>query len=168
MNKQRTEILNQRKVEQKINRIAFQVIEEHYDQKDIVLAGILGNGYTLASLISKKVEANSSIKVQLIELKLNKKDPLHSAIELDNAEVELEGACIILIDDVLNSGRTMMYAMKAFLDSNIRSLKTGVLVNRSHNRYPVHANYVGMSLATTLKEHIEVVLEDDHCGAYLV
>ena len=168
MDKQRTEILNQRKVEQKINRIAFQVIEEHYDQKNIVLAGILGNGYLLADLIAKKVEENSSIKAHLIELKLNKRDPLNSAIELSNNEMVLEGACVVLIDDVLNSGRTMMYAMKAFLDANIRSLKTAVMVNRSHNRYPVHANYVGMSLATTLKEHIEVILEEDLYGAYLV
>ena len=168
MDKHRTEILNQRMVEQKINRIAFQVIEEHYDQKEIIMAGILGNGHTLAGLIAKKVTANSSIDVHLIELTLNKKDPLHSKIELNTSEVNMEGACIILIDDVLNSGRTMMYAMKAFLDSSIRSLKTAVLVNRSHNRYPVHANYVGMSLATTLKEHIEVVLEKDNYGAYLV
>lgn len=168
MDKFRTEILNHRKVEQKINRIAFQVIEEHYDQGEIVMAGIHGNGYLLAKLIAEKVTSNSSIKVRLLELRLNKKDPLHHPIELSDVSKSHEGACIILIDDVLNSGRTMMYAMKAFLDTSIHSLKTAVLVNRSHNRYPVHANYVGMSLATTLKEHIEVVLEDEQYAAYLV
>lgn len=152
-------ILNHQQILQKINRIAYQIYEDHYDQKEIILAGIASSGYTFAAMLKEKLESISKIKVELIELRIDKKNPLSSPVKLPIENAVIKQKTVIVVDDVLNSGKTMMYGLKAFLDAPLKSLSIAVLVNRSHKRYPVNANYVGLSLATTLKEHIEVSFE---------
>jgi pyrimidine operon attenuation protein/uracil phosphoribosyltransferase len=106
--------------------------------------------------------------VQLVELKINKKNPIRSDVNLQLSQTELTNKSIVLVDDVLNSGRTLIYGMQAFLQAPVKSLSVAVLLNRSHKRFPVNANYVGLSLATTLKEHIEVHFDDpNNFAAYL-
>lgn len=160
-------ILNHQKIEQKINRIAYQIYEDHYDQKDLIIAGIVDNGLVLAELIVKKLKKISDLNVRITPLKIDKRNPLKREIEIEVNEKDLENQTIIIIDDVLNSGKTMMYAIKPFLSIPVRKIGIAVLVDRSHKRFPVNADYVGMSLATTLKEHIEVKLEKGNYGAYL-
>lgn len=156
---ERTLILNNLQIQQKVNRIAYQVYEDHYDEKKLIIAGIAQQGYEFAKMISKKLQEISPLELSLVELKIDKRNPVDSNISLNFSEKELKGKCILLVDDVLNSGRTMVYGAKYFLEWPIKKLSIAVLVNRSHKRFPVFANYEGLSLATTLKEHVEAVLD---------
>lgn len=153
-------ILDHQKIEQKINRIAYQIFEDNYDQKELIMAGIASNGYRLAEILAKKLQSISPIKVKLLELQINKKNPLKSKVEIDLEPKDFKDKSVILVDDVLNSGKTLMYGLQVFLAAPVKNLSVAVLVNRSHKRYPVYADYVGLSLATTLKEHIEVSFDD--------
>ena len=123
------------------------------------MAGIVKNGFLLAERISKKLMEISSIKVKLAEIKLNKKDPLSEKVKINLSENVLKKNVVIVVDDVLDSGRTMMYAIDPFLKYQVKRLITVVLVDRDHHSYPVKADYVGISLATTMQEHITVELE---------
>jgi pyrimidine operon attenuation protein / uracil phosphoribosyltransferase len=151
-------ILNSKQIEQKINRIAYEIYENNYDEKSIVIAGIARNGFLLAKRISDVLQNISQIKIQLIEIKLNKENPFENNIKLELSEKDLKNKVIILVDDVLNSGKTLMFGTKLFLNSPVKRLTTAVLVDRGHNRYPIKADVVGLSLSTTLQEHITVEL----------
>ncbi len=156
---EKTPILNHQQIMQKVNRIAYQIYEDHYDDKEIIIAGIANNGFTFAQMLQKKLESISSIQIKMIELHIDKKKPIGNEPEIGISEKDLKNKSVILVDDVLNSGRTMMYGLQCFLKAPLKRLATVVLVNRSHKRFPVNANYVGVSLATTLKEHIKVDFE---------
>lgn len=155
----KTLILNSKQIEQKINRIAYEIFENNYDEKDIVIAGIASNGYLLAKRIAGVLQNISKIKVQLIEIKLNKENPFSTDLEIKLTDKELKNKVIILVDDVLNSGKTLIFGAKLFLNSPVKRLTTAVLVDRGHNRYPIKADVVGLSLSTTLQEHITVELD---------
>ncbi len=164
----RTKILDHQKIEQKVNRIAYQIYEDNHEVDQLIIAGIANNGFVFAQLLAEKLTEISEIKIILKELIIDKKNPVESKVKLDLTSDEIKDQVIILVDDVLNSGKTMMYGLKHFLNAPIKKLSTAVLVNRSHNRFPVSANYVGMSLATTLKEHIEVSFTEDDYSACLI
>jgi pyrimidine operon attenuation protein/uracil phosphoribosyltransferase len=136
--------------------MAYQIYEDHYDQQEIILAGIQENGYLLAKMFRDKLKEIAPFEVKLEALTIDKKNPIQSKLELSISDKELKNKCIVVVDDVLNSGKTMIYGLQAFLGAPVKKLSTAVLINRSHNRYPVKADYIGMSLSTTLKEHIEV------------
>lgn len=163
----KTQILDHKQIEQKINRIAYQIFENNYDQEQLIIAGIASNGFILAQLLADKLREISPIEIILEELHINKKDPIKSEVSLNlNSEAILKKS-IIVVDDVLNSGKTMMYGLQYFLTAPLKSLSTAVLVDRSHKRFPVNADYVGMSLATTMKEHIEVSFDNGNYTAFL-
>ncbi|MDF2438669.1 MAG: phosphoribosyltransferase [Bacteroidota bacterium] len=151
-------ILNSKQIEQKINRIAYEIYENNYDEKSIVIAGIAKNGFLLAKRIADVLQTISQIKTQLIEIKLDKENPFENNVKLELSEKDLKNKVIILVDDVLNSGKTLMFGTKLFLNSPVKRLTTAVLVDRGHNRYPIKADVVGLSLSTTLQEHIAVEL----------
>ena len=155
----KTLILNSKQIEQKINRIAFEIFENNYDEKKIIIAGIDGNGYLLASRIADVLKNISQIKTNLIHIKIDKKNPMGKDIEISLSEKELTNKVIVLVDDVLNSGKTLTFGSKPFLNTTIKRLITAVLVDRGHNRYPIKADYVGLSLSTTLQEHITVEIK---------
>jgi pyrimidine operon attenuation protein/uracil phosphoribosyltransferase len=157
MNK--TLILNSKQIEQKINRIAYEIYENNYDEKEIVIAGIAKNGYLLAKRIADVLQGISKIKAQLIEITLDKENPFNSELKLTLSDKELKNKVIILVDDVLNSGKTLIFGAKLFLNAPVKRLTTAVLVDRGHNRYPIKADVVGLSLSTTLQEHITVELK---------
>ena len=154
MNK--TLILNSKQIQQKINRIAYEIYENNYDEKEIIVAGIAGNGFILAKLIVDVLKNISAIKTKLIEIVIDKKNPISTKIEIALSEKELQNKVIILVDDVLNSGKTLIFGAKPFLTTPVKRLTTAVLVDRGHNRYPIKADFVGLSLSTTLQEHITV------------
>ena len=154
MNK--TFILNSKQIQQKINRIAYEIYENNYDEKAIIIAGIASNGFILARHIDEVLQKISPIKTQLIEVVIDKKNPLSTDIKLSLTDKELQNKVIILVDDVLNSGRTLIFGAKPFLNSPVKRLTTVVLVDRGHNSYPIKADFVGLSLSTTLQEHITV------------
>lgn len=163
----KTLILNSKQIEQKINRIAFQIYENNYDEKEIIVAGISENGYLFAKRIADVLQKISPIKSKLIEIKINKENPSASDIKISLTDKELKNKVIILVDDVLNSGKTLIFGAKPFLNAAIKCLTTAVLVDRGHNRYPIKADFVGLSLSTTLQEHITVELKKGKESVYL-
>ncbi len=158
-------ILNAPVIEKKLSRLALEVIENNIDEEEIIFVGIADKGVVLAKHIKKIIEQTSDIKVRLLTLTLNKKDP--GEVALSETPV-FDNKVIILIDDVSNSGKTLLYALKPFLDHHPKKIRTLVLVERSHAMFPIGANYKGIQLATTLQEHIFVEVEGDKIiGAYL-
>jgi pyrimidine operon attenuation protein/uracil phosphoribosyltransferase len=154
----KTLMLDSAQVKQKIRRMSFEMYEHNFKEKNIVVAGIDGQGYALAKLLAKEVEAISSIEVTLVKVSLDKLAPQQGEVMLDCDVKEVKKKCIILVDDVLNTGRTLAYGLKPFLDTEVKKIETAVLVNRSHALFPIYPQYTGYELSTTLKEHVEVVL----------
>lgn len=161
-------VLNQEQILQKIRRIAYEIYENNYEEERLVLAGIEGQGYEFAHMLQEQLEQISGKEVQLVKISLDKLAPSQSAIGLDCAVEELKGKAIILADDVLNTGRTLAYCLKPFLQNPVKKLEIAVLVNRSHTSFPVQAKYTGYELSTTLTEHIQVVLEKGSLAVYLL
>ena len=154
----RTLILDSRQVKQKIKRMAYEIYEHNFKEKSIVMAGSGGQGYLLAKLLSKEVENISPLEIKLVKISVDKLAPQQGEIKLDCDLKELKKKCIILVDDVLNTGRTFAYGMKPFLTIEVKKIETAVLVNRSHTLFPIYPQYTGYQLATTLKDHVEVNL----------
>jgi pyrimidine operon attenuation protein / uracil phosphoribosyltransferase len=159
-------ILNQEQINHIIKRIAFQVYETFSDEKTIIIAGITSNGFILAGKIATQLELISDINVTLCEVKINKQNP-NSIITTSITEGEYENKGLVLVDDVLNSGTTLIYGVKHFLNVPIKKFKTAVLIDRNHKKYPVKADFKGISLSTSSKEHVTVVFENDSSFAYL-
>jgi pyrimidine operon attenuation protein/uracil phosphoribosyltransferase len=163
----RTSILNARQMAQRIERIAFQIYEDNFDQKEVILAGIAPNGYEFASRLSAKLNDISSLKNKLVKITLDKDAPYDSPAQLSVDEKELAGKVVILIDDVLNSGNTMSHALRLLMNVPVKKIRSAVMVDRSHKRFPVAANYVGLSLSTTLHEHITVLFDEKEEAVFL-
>jgi pyrimidine operon attenuation protein/uracil phosphoribosyltransferase len=151
-------ILDAAQIRQKIKRMAFEIYEHNVKEKNIVIAGIEGQGYMLAKLLSKEVESISALKTTLVKVSLDKAIPQQSEVILDCDLKTIRKKCIILVDDVLNTGRTFAYGLKPFLNIEVKKIEIAVLVNRSHTLFPIYPQYTGYELATTLTEHVEVVL----------
>ena len=162
------EILSNKQIEQKINRLAHQIIENCFQEKKIHIIGIVGNGVTLANRLSLIITKNSDIKVNNFEIIINKSEPLSKKIEFSSNLNSLENGFIILVDDVLNSGKTMQYALTEILKIPTKAIKTVALVDRKHRKFPIKADFVGLVLSTTLKERVEVILNKPNQKAYLV
>ncbi len=155
-----TEVLSHRQITDRIRRIAWQIYETHAETQELILAGIADSGFLLAELLAKKLEEISPIKVQLIRIVVNKKDPLGKSPEFQS-DRSLEDKSVIVVDDVLNSGSTLIYGVRYFLDYHVKQIKTVVLVDRSHKSFPVKADFKGISLSTSLVEHVEVQIEKE-------
>jgi pyrimidine operon attenuation protein/uracil phosphoribosyltransferase len=154
-------ILDAAQVKQKIRRMAYEIYEHNFAEKSIIIAGIEGQGYVLAKLIIKEVESISPVTTKLVKVHLDKSAPQQSEVTLDVEVKALRKKCIILVDDVLNTGRTFAYGMKPFLDIEVKKIEIAVLVNRSHTLFPVYPQYTGYELATTIRDHVEVNLGKD-------
>ena len=163
---EKTLVLNKQQLQQKIDRLAWQIYEQNYKEKEIIIAGIANRGMLISKKIAKKLTEISAIKVKLATIKVDKDNPFYKDIEVDISEKDYKNKVLILVDDVLNSGKTLMYGAKYFLSVPLKKLSTIVLVDRNHNRFPIKADFVGLSLSTTLKEHISVELEKN-VGVYL-
>lgn len=164
---EKTLILDERQVQQKIKRMAFEIYEHNFNEKNIVVAGIEGQGYILAKLLTKQVQQISPLEVILVKVTLDKLAPAQSEVTLDCELKSLKKKCIVLVDDVLNTGRTFAYGMKPFLDIEVKKIETAVLVNRSHTLFPIYPQYTGYALTTTIKDHVEVNLVKE-TAVYLV
>ncbi|MFN6944223.1 MAG: phosphoribosyltransferase family protein [Cytophagaceae bacterium] len=161
-------ILNKKQVLQKVKRIAFEIYEHNVLEKEIVLCGIYDRGYILADLLANELKKISSLKISVVRIDLEKGDPGHNDVHFDRDLKELKNKSIIIVDDVLNTGKTLIYSLRPLLNLEIKKLQIAVLVDRNHKQYPVYADFVGYSLATTIKEHIEVVFDDNRFGVYLL
>lgn len=155
------EILNNLQIEQKVNRLAHQLLENIYGLEKVFIVGIEGNGSVLANELAAIVKKHNTVDISVANLKINKEEPWSDAIKLDIDIDTLKNGYIILVDDVINSGKTMQYALTEFLKFPTTAIKTVVLVDRKHRRFPIKADYVGLSLSTTLKERVEVELDKE-------
>jgi len=162
----RSIILTNQQINHKIRRIAFQIFENNIDEKEIIIAGISNNGFVLAKKIKISLESISDIKVKLCEIKMNKKSP-QDEIKTSLSPAEYENSSLVLVDDVLNSGTTLIYAVKHFLEVPLKQFKTAVLVNRNHKKFPIKADFKGISLSTSLQENISVEFNKSKSTAYL-
>jgi pyrimidine operon attenuation protein/uracil phosphoribosyltransferase len=156
--KEKSIVLNQVQINQKIERIAFQIYENTFEENSIFVGGIAGNGFLLAERIVSKLMEISTQNIRLFEVIVDKENPLDTEISLSIDDNDLSQSTVIIFDDVINSGRTMMYAVRRILNNKLKVLKVATLVNRTHRRYPVQAEYVGLNIATTLKDKIVVEL----------
>lgn len=148
-------ILNHEDVQQKTTRIAYQLVENNYDEKEIFLVGIHPNGFVYATQLKKEIERIDGIKVHLLGLTLNKQKPLESEIKLESV-VSLNDKTVVVVDDVANTGKTLYYALKPIMEFSPKKVQAIVLVDRQHKLFPVSPDFVGLSLSTTLQEHIQV------------
>ena len=162
-----TLVLDNHQIDQKISRIAWQIYEDNSAEEEIIMAGILASGYTVAEKIAAALEKISPLKVKLVTIKINKHSHHDEEVTISIDQAALKNKIVIVVDDVLNSGKTMMYALRPFLSADLKKLRTVVLVDRNHKRYPISADFAGLSLATTLKEHVSVVLNNGSSGVYL-
>lgn len=161
MSKGVTEVLNHQQVKQRITRIAWQIFENHQDETLLILAGIAERGFLLAKMIAAELKQISELEVSLHKILLDKKNPLSSTPTLKPEAAELNNQCIVVVDDVLNSGTTLIYGVKYFLEYAVKQIHTVVLVDRNHKSYPVKADFKGLSLSTSIKEHVEVKIEEE-------
>ena len=159
-------ILTDAEISHKTKRIAYQIYETFSNESEVILAGIASNGYILAQKIAHELTQISDLKVTLCEVKINKQNP-KDAILTSISKEEYENKGLVLIDDVLNSGTTLIYGVKHFLEVSLSKFKTAVLVDRNHKKYPVKADFKGISLSTSLQEHIHVVFDENESYAYL-
>jgi len=162
------QILTASKVDQKIQRLAIEIWERHYNDSTVILAGINNNGYHFAGLIRNAMESINGPDIQLTHLKLSPADPVSAPITIDLSPEELKDRSIIIVDDVANTGRTLFYACKCLMEVLPKQVEVAALVDRTHKHWPIKVDYVGLSLATTIQDHIVVDLKsDDSRGVYL-
>jgi pyrimidine operon attenuation protein/uracil phosphoribosyltransferase len=160
-------ILNTVQVNQKIKRIAYQIYESNSNEKEVIIAGIIGNGFIFAQKLVETLKEISPLKVTICQVNINKKEPLEpvsTSIEVH----DYKNKSLVLVDDVLSSGTTLIYGVRHFLEVPLKNFKTAVLVNRNHKKYPVKADFKGISLSTSIKEHIQIDFIGNETKAYLV
>ncbi|HEV7333704.1 MAG TPA: phosphoribosyltransferase family protein [Flavisolibacter sp.] len=146
-------ILDGDAVKRKIRRMALEIAEQNSEEKEFLFAGIVGNGIVVAQSVAAELKRIVPVTVNVVTIQLNKKDPLEVSLD---PQTSIEGKVIIIADDVANTGKTMFYALKPFLQAYPKKLQTLVLVERSHKQFPVQTDYTGLTIATTLQEHIAV------------
>jgi pyrimidine operon attenuation protein/uracil phosphoribosyltransferase len=159
-------ILTNDEINHKIRRIAFQIYENNVNEHKLILAGISKNGFVFAEKLKAVLENISTIEVTLCEVFLNKKN-VQEKITTSLSTNDYKNLSLVLVDDVLNSGSTLIYAIKYFLDVKLKQFKTAVLVNRNHKKFPVKADFKGISLSTSIQEHITVEFGKTKSIAYL-
>ena len=150
------EILGAEAIAHKVQRLAWELYERHSKAEQLYVVGIQGNGYWLAQQLVAKLNAISDMEIELMELALDKSDPKPADMQIDLPS----GAHVALVDDVLNSGRTLLWAVIKLMEFHPQQLSTTVLVDRSHKRYPVKADIKGLSLSTTLQETVKLNVEN--------
>lgn len=160
-----TIILNHQQIQHKIKRIAYQIYEANLNETEFILAGIDGNGYVFAEKLYQELTTICNIQIKLCKVFVNKKNPL-CEVKTSLLPSEYANKSVVLVDDVLNSGATLIYGVKHFLNVPLKDFKTAVLVNRNHKKFPVKADFKGISLSTSLEEHVNVSFEEEY-SAYL-
>jgi pyrimidine operon attenuation protein / uracil phosphoribosyltransferase len=158
-------VLQKEAVARKLRRIALEIAEQNAGEEAIIVAAINGNGEVVAEKLVRELKAAADWEVSFTTIQLNKKDPVLVALQ---PSIDFENKVVLIVDDVANSGKTMMYALKPFLTKHPKKVQTVALVERSHKLFPMHTDYTGLSIATTLQEHIVVETKDGEIeGAWL-
>jgi pyrimidine operon attenuation protein / uracil phosphoribosyltransferase len=162
----KVKILDNVAIGNKLLRMAYEIVENNFEEKEIVLAGITDRGIVIATALQQQIEKISKIKIQNRIIKIDKSNPVDCS--LDDAS-HLDHKSIIIVDDVANSGRTLLYALNPFLNIIAKKIQIAVLVDRQHKNYPIAPDYTGLSISTTLQEHISVEVKGSQIlGAFLI
>ena len=162
---ERKYILSADKGMMKLRRMAYEVIERNATEKQLVLAGIKGNGFEIAQMLKLILDEISTFSIDLLLINIDKQNPLDCNIENN---IELQNKIVLVIDDVVNSGKTLLYSLLPLLKASPKKIETLTLVERSYKTHPIHVDYVGISLATTFHDHIIVEINEGKLvGAYL-
>jgi pyrimidine operon attenuation protein / uracil phosphoribosyltransferase len=160
------ELLSHSQILQKIDRIAFQIIEDNLNEKEIYIVGIANKGFILAQHLVANLKKISSNTFNIIELKFDKKNSIECLTNSTKLDIP-KHQVVILVDDVLNTGETLMHASHIILRHNVKKMRTVVLIDRRHRLFPIKADFAGLTLSTTLENHIEVEFENDKFSAHL-
>jgi pyrimidine operon attenuation protein/uracil phosphoribosyltransferase len=163
----KTQILNHQQVLQILKRMAFQIVERNFDSKEIVLAHISGQGKVVGDLLETFLLEITKQKIVRLSVQVDKVNPSVESVQIDYAVKFKSQSPIVMVDDVLNSGRTMLYAMMPFVERKVSKLQIAVLVDRSYKSFPLEANFIGTSLSTTLQEHVSVVFSKGKISVFL-
>ena len=159
-------ILDQNKINRIVRRLAYQILESNISSSEIILIGIYENGYNLSKIIFEELKAITKIKTELFFVKINKKSPLKNIV-FECEKEYLKNKSIVLIDDVLNTGKTLIYCTKSLLDVELNSFKTVVLIDRNHKKFPIKVDYKGISVSTSIADHIELIFEKNNIHALI-
>lgn len=159
-------ILDHSRIVQKLKRMAYEIYEFNHEEKEVVFVAVERKGLKLAERIIPRLREVADFKITLLSLKIDKKNPLKTP-ELNGDGAQLVGKSVVIIDDVLNSGRTLMYAACHVLRWEVAKLRTVVLIDRKHRKFPIKADFVGLTLSTTLQDHINVDFEEGKDAVYL-
>jgi len=153
-------ILNDRQIVQKVKRLAIEILEHNFGEPEIILAGINNNGMVFSELLLQELTKISNTPITVTRIRLNPANPLASDIILEMPPEEVKDKVLIIVDDVANTGRTIFYAIKPILEVLPKKVEVAVLVDRSHKSFPIRVDYYGLSLATTLKNNIDVQIRE--------
>ena len=153
-------------VKSSVKRIAHQIYENNIDEKSIVIVGIGNSGKIFRNLIGNSIKSICDLNLIFVTLTIKKKKLLN-VVESDVSLEEIKNKSIIIVDDVLNTGSTLIYAVSYFLKIPVKKIQTAVMVNRNHKKFPIKADFKGISLSTSVNEHISVILEGNEIGIYL-
>lgn len=164
----KVKILNHQEIMQRLKRMSYQILESNINEKHIIVAGVCENGYHIAKIICNFLREISDLDVKLSQIKIDKKSPINS-VSVNLKEGEYRDQSVIIVDDVLKSGSTLIYSVNHFLKTSLKQLKTVVLIDRAHKNFPIQADFKGLSLSTTMKSHVEVSQsEQGEFSAHLV
>jgi pyrimidine operon attenuation protein/uracil phosphoribosyltransferase len=149
-------VLGEEDIARRMKRMALEVAERNIEEEELVVMAINGNGEVVADCLVSELRKFSSLRIEALVIRLNKKDPGEVAFD---REINLENKVVVVVDDVANTGKTLLYSLKPLLQTRPKKIQTLVLVERSHKLFPIQTDYVGLSIATTLQEHIAVETE---------
>ena len=161
----KTEVLNHNQIQRICNRFAFQILENSMDGDELFIIGVKTKGYEIAKIVKKQIKSISKKKVNLSFLELDKNNPkgsIHSDLKSDKKIKK-----VFLIDDVLNTGKTLAYSISFLLSHNYDSIKTLVLIDRNHKQFPIKVDYKGISLSTNLDANVKLLNDKKKLTAIL-
>jgi len=166
MDKNKVLILDKEQIDSKLQRMAYEVWEHNSNETAVTLIGIETTGMTVAQNLAARIRTISPLQVDVLSVKMNKRKPLTDKIVIDT---DLTGKSVVLVDDVSNSGKTLLYALRPVLDYDTTKILVAVLVERKHKTFPLSPDIVGHTVSTTIQEHIEVEAQNGEItGAYLL
>jgi pyrimidine operon attenuation protein/uracil phosphoribosyltransferase len=160
-------ILTAEQAELSIRRIAYQIYEDNINEKKIIISGVMLNGNQVAKSIAKVLRSISEIEVIDCQIQIDKKNPINKIQTSRDASV-YENQSVVIVDDVLHTGSTLIYAVRHFLQVPLIQCKVAVLINRNHKKFPIKADYKGISLSTSMQERVEIVCKNNTFEGYLI
>lgn len=163
----RSLILNSDDIKKKLTRIAYEIAERNYDERELLLLGVGKNGLKIATQLADTLKDILLLKVKVGDIKINKKNPVQEDVVINFDHESITGKVVIIVDDVANTGRTLLYAMKPLLAFLPKKVQIAVIVDRQHKNFPISPDYVGISLSTNMQEHVEVEVAGKEGGVYL-